>query len=161
MWTGAPAARGRPGRSDGGDGARGAERPTRSGAAAGGADPGSRSELLLAGRSPLLHAPARCRSAVPPTPALPAGCARVLPVPGQRLRHLRSERRLGAESQPDLDPGDRMSRRSGAARLPSARSSRAALTASRSGIMLDEKTLGEPVWRTAEKAGGDLPTPRT
>ena len=23
------------------------------------------------------------------------------------------------------------------------------------------KTLGEPLWPTAEKAGGDLPTPRT
>src|SRR5262249_61669847 len=96
-----------------------------------------------------------------PLPPRAAGSALSLAVPGHRLRHLLPKRRLGAESQPAPAPGDRMPRRSGAARLPSARSSRAALTASRSGIMLDEKTLGEPLWPTAEKAGGDLPTPRT
>src|SRR5262249_1383770 len=135
--------------------ARSAELHTRARATPGRAGSGSRSQLLLAGRAPLLHAQARSRAALPPPPALQTRDARVLPAPRPGLCHLRAGRRLGAESQPGLDPGARVSRGPRAAGLPGARPSCAALTPWLRGVMLAPGNAGGAARKpAAEKAGG-------
>src|SRR5262249_46837029 len=153
----------RPGREhpDGRAHARGAERHSDPGTRSHRAGYRSRTELLLARRAALRYPEARPGAVLSPPPPLPTGGARVLPVPRSGLRDRLPEQRLGAEPQPDLDPGDRLSRRTRSAGLPRPRPARAALTGSPHGIMLAAETLGEPPGPAAEKAGGDLPTPRT